>query len=107
MIKSRAIFLAFILVFSIGIPRVWVNHLEIVSSEDKEQIITTVKAYFEHRYRFHSTLQLEDFKGLVDDVSSEDQITSTAIPSTPYPFPEGYTPPPGQYPPPLTSTQLP
>jgi len=70
--KSRGIFLAFVLIFSIGIPRAWTtkasaNHPEITNSEDKEQIITTVKAYFERRYRSHSTLRLENFKGLVGD----------------------------------------
>jgi len=70
--KLRAILLAFILIFSIGIPRAWTTkarstHAEIVSSEDKEQIVTIVKAYFERRYRSHSTLQLEDFRGLIDE----------------------------------------
>lgn len=79
--KSRVIFLAFILIFIIGIPRAWTiearaNHSEIVSSDDKEQIITTVKAYFEQRYRSHSTLQLEDFKGLVDETPKGDNFLS-------------------------------
>lgn len=80
--KSKIIFLTIIVVLVIGIPRAWTtkaraNDMAIISSDDKEEIITTVTAYFELRYRSHSNLQLEDFRGFVEETPTGDNFLTS------------------------------
>lgn len=57
--------------FCLRVIQVRANQLQFVNQVEKEEIIESVKKYFEARYRSHITLQLPDFEDLIAESSLE------------------------------------
>jgi hypothetical protein len=51
--------------------------LKHIYPEEKEQITNTVRDYFEARYRSFNTLELDSFKGLIDETSKGNSFRSS------------------------------
>lgn len=76
MSSSKFILLIFILT-TLTVLGFWkaqaeADYLESIDLEEEWRIKQTIEAYFEGRYRAHSSLQLEEIEGLIDDSPQAD-----------------------------------